>query len=79
MTFWHNKSFDRLRNPPAILKYVVFVTTSPGLPYAYTHVHSYFFVRNFLWRIVSQKTTLIGKWLMFQKNTNAHSNTRTLK
>ena len=26
-------SFDRLRNPPAILKYVVFVTTSPGLPY----------------------------------------------
>ena len=32
-TFWHDKSFDWLRNRPAILKYVVFVTTSPGLPY----------------------------------------------
>ena len=40
-TLWHNKSFDRLRNLPAILKYVVFVTTSPGLPYIYhtTNTH----------------------------------------
>ena len=29
---WHDKSFDRLRNLPAILKCVVFVTTSPALP-----------------------------------------------
>ena len=30
---WHDKGFDRLRNLPAILKKIVFVTTSPGLPY----------------------------------------------
>ena len=30
---WHDTSFDQLRNIPAILKYVVFVTTCPGLPY----------------------------------------------
>ena len=30
---WHDKSFDRLNNLPAIMKCVVFVTTSPGLPY----------------------------------------------
>ena len=29
----HDKSFDWLRNLPAKLKCVVFVTTSPGLPY----------------------------------------------
>ena len=31
------KSFDRLRNLSAILKWVVFVTTSPDLPYTTRH------------------------------------------
>ena len=31
-TLWHDKRFDWLRNSPAILKCVVFVKTSPGLP-----------------------------------------------
>ena len=31
--FWHGNRFDRFRNSPAILKCVMFVTTSPGLPY----------------------------------------------
>ena len=30
---WHNKNFDWLRNPPALLKYVVFANSSPGLTY----------------------------------------------
>ena len=33
MPMWHNKSFDWLRNPPALLKYVVFANSSPGLTY----------------------------------------------
>ena len=34
-TLWYDTSFDRLRNLSANLKCVVFVTTSPGLPYFY--------------------------------------------
>ena len=37
MNLWRDKTFDLLRNLPAILKCVVFITTSPGLPY---HVFS---------------------------------------
>ena len=33
---WYDESFDWLRNLPANLKCVVFVTTSPGLPYMYS-------------------------------------------
>ena len=37
-TLRHDNSFDRLRNLPAIPTCVVFVTTSPGLPYIYMTV-----------------------------------------
>ena len=33
---WHDNSFDRLTNLPAILKLVFFYTTSPDLPYEHS-------------------------------------------
>ena len=43
LTHWHEQSFDRLINQPAILKYVIFVTTIPISPFRLGGVDSFRF------------------------------------
>ena len=61
---WHDKSFDGLRNLPASLKYVVFVTTSPGLPYHVNYKYNISIIKRcqFYWIVVSVFPYEVGLW-----------------